>query len=108
MFYILHHPKGTLMISAQNKDQVRKWSQRQLGTQARLVSIFEKDNLEIDGLIEKGGTGIKAVDQETCQPVMCIMANFVQNMSDISQADHIESDNHVNSSRLKCVKPMIH
>ena len=107
MFYILHHPKGTLMLSASDKEQVVKWSQRQLGTQARLASISEKDLSETDGFVEKSGTGITAIDTEGCQPVMCIMANFIQNVSDAEES-HSENDIYVSGPRLKGRKPAIH
>ena len=57
------------MISAQDKEQVQKWSERQLGMKARLVSISEEGSSEKDGFVEKGGTGIKASEAEGCQPV---------------------------------------
>ena len=107
MFYILHHPKGTLMLSASDKEQVVKWSQRQLGTQARLASISEKDFSETDGFVEKSGTGITAKDTEGCQPVMCIMANFIQTVSDAEES-HSENDIYVSDPRLKGRKTAIH
>ena len=105
MFYILHHPKGTLMLSASDKEQVVKWSQRQLGTQARLASISEKDISETDGFVEKSGTGITARNPEGCQPVICIMANFIQNVSDVKEC---YLDIYVSSPRLKSMKPVVH
>jgi hypothetical protein len=107
MFYILHHPKGTLMLSASDKEQVVKWSQRQLGTQARLVSVSEKNFSKTDGFVEKSGTGITAKDTEGCQPVMCIMANFIQNVSDTEER-HSQNDIYVSGPRLKGMKPAIH
>jgi hypothetical protein len=107
MFYILHHPKGTLMLSASDKEQVVKWSQRQLGTRARLASVSEKDFSEMDEIVEKSGTGITAKDAEGCQPVMCIMANFIQNVSDAEES-HSENDIYVSGPRLKGMKPAIH
>ena len=105
MFYILHHPKGTLMLSASDKEQVVRWGRRQLGTQARLASISEKDFSETDGFVEKSGTGITARNTEGCQPVMCIMANFIQNVSDVEEC---YLDNHVSSPRLKGMKLVVH
>ena len=107
MFYILHHPKGTLMLSASDKEQVVKWSQRQLGAQARLASISEKSFSETTGFVEKSGTGITAMDTDGCQPVMCIMANFMQNVSDVEER-HSQKDIHVSGPRLKGMKPAIH
>jgi hypothetical protein len=100
MIYVLHHSKGALMLSAQDKDQVLKWTQRQLGARAGMVSISEKDFSETDGLVEKGGTGITAREAEGCQPLMSIMADFIQNVSDAEES-HMESDSHVSSPRLE-------
>ncbi|MDH3923805.1 MAG: hypothetical protein OET41_04285 [Xanthomonadales bacterium] len=107
MLYVLHHPKGTLMLAAQDKEQVRKWSERQLGSKALLVSISEEGSFEKDGFVEKGGTGIEARKVEGCQPVLSIMANFMERMPD-AKGDHMESDHHVSVSRLKGMKPTVH
>ena len=58
------------MMSAQDKNQVIEWSQRQLGAQARLVSISEKDVSETDGFVEREGTGITATEAYGCQPLI--------------------------------------
>jgi hypothetical protein len=107
MYYILHHPKGTLMLSAQDKEQVRKWSERQLGTKARLVSISEEGSSKKDGFVEKGGTGIMAREAEGCQPVLSIMADFMKKLPDV-EGDHTESDRYVSAPRLKGTMPTIH
>ncbi len=83
------------MLSAQDRDQVAKWSERQLGKNARLVSISEREFSENDGYVEKGGTGIQAIEPEGCQPVMSIMANFVQNLRTADE-DQKENDVYVN------------
>lgn len=107
MYYILHHPKGTLMLSAQDRDQVLKWSQRQLGSHAKLVSVSEKDFSETDSFVEKGGTGITAREAEGCQPVLSIMANFVQYLRD-AEADHMESEPCVKGPQLAGRMPTLH
>jgi hypothetical protein len=107
MIYTLHHPKGTLMMSAQDKSQVMKWSQRQLGAQARLVSISEKDFSETVGFVEREGTGITTREVEGCQPLTCIMATYVQNVSDAEEC-HMESDANVGGSRMKGMMPTVH
>lgn len=94
-------------MSAQDKNQVIKWSQRQLGAQARLVSISEKDFSEVDGFVEREGTGITAREAYGCQPLISIMATFVQNVSDVAEG-HMESDRNVSEPRLKGMKPTIH
>jgi len=95
------------MLTAQNREQVQKWSQRQLGKEARLVSISEKDYSETDGFVEKGGTGISAREAEGCQPLMSIMASFVKNMSDAEES-HMEEDLHVSRSLLTGRTPTVH
>ena len=95
------------MLSAQDKEQVRKWSERQLGAKARLVSIFEEGSSNLGGFVEKGGTGIEAREAEGCQPVLSIMANFMKKLPDVKRG-HMESDRHVSESRLKGWMPTIH
>jgi hypothetical protein len=107
MIYILHHPKGTLMMSAQDKSQVMKWSQRQLGAQARLVSISEKDFSETDGFVERVGTGISTREVDGCQPLMSIMATYVQNVSD-AEDGNMESDANVGGPLMKGMMPTVH
>ena len=107
MIYILHHPKGTLLMSAQNKNQVMQWSQRQLGAQARLVSISEKDFSETDGFVEREGTGITTTEACGCQPLISIMATLVQNVSD-AEVSHMESDINVSGPGLRVMKPTVH
>jgi len=107
MFYILHHPKGTLMLSARDREQVLKWGQRQLGAQARLISISEKDFSETGGFVEKSGTGISAREAEGCQPVMSIMANFVQFVCD-ARENHTESDSCIDGPVMTGKKPTVH
>jgi len=84
-----------------------QWSQRQLGAQARLVSISERDSAEIDSFVEKEGTGIVAREACGCQPLISIMATFVQNVSDAEES-HMDCDANVSAPRLKGMKPTIH
>jgi len=107
MIYTLHHPKGTLLMSAQDKNQVMKWSQRQLGAQARLVSVSENDFSETDSTVEREGTGITDTEAHGCQPLISIMATFVQNMSDAEES-YMECDSNVSDPRLKGMKPTVH
>ena len=95
------------MMSAQDKNQVIKWSQRQLGAQARLVSISEKDFSETDGFVEREGTGIAAREAYGCQPLISIMATFVQNVSDAEES-HMECDANVSGSGLRVMRPTLH
>ena len=95
------------MMSAQDKNQVMKWSQRQLGAQARLISVSEKDFFKTNSFIEKEGTGITAREAYGCQPLISIMATFVQNVSDTEES-HMESDRNVSGPRLKVIRPTVH
>ena len=107
MFYVLHHPNGALMLYAQDKEQVRKWSERQLGKKARLVSIFEEGSSNLDEFVEKGGTGIEAREAEGCQPIVSIMANLMTRLSDAEEG-HLESGHYVSGPRLDGRMPTIH
>jgi hypothetical protein len=91
MLYVLHHPKGALMLTAQDRQQVLDWSKRQLGASAGLVSISERDGMDAVESVERSGTGIKAKDAEGCRPLISIMANFDQRMSDAGK-DHGDHD----------------
>jgi len=95
------------MMSAQDKNQVIKWSQRQLGAQARLISISEKDILETDNLVEREGTGITAREANGCQPLISIMANFDQNLSDADES-HMDRDVNVSGPGLRVMRPTVH
>jgi len=95
------------MFSAQDKEQVQKWSERQLGLKARLVSISEEGSSKKDGFVEKGGTGITAMEADGCKPVLSIMADFVKKLSD-AEDGHMESDQYVSGPRSKGMMPTIH
>lgn len=95
------------MLSAQDRDQVLQWSQRQLGTKARLISVSEKDYSEAGGLVEKDGTGITVRESDGCQPVLSIMANFMQNVSEFDR-DHVQSDACVNGPRTAVKMTALH
>jgi hypothetical protein len=72
-----------------------------------MVSISEKDVSETDGYVERSGTGITAREAEGCQPVLSIMANFVQYALDAKE-DHTESDTCVEGQSKSGRKPTFH
>ena len=80
MLYVLHHKKGALLLAAEDRDQVIRWSQRQLGKEAGLVSISEKVCMDADHSVERDGTGIGTVGDKGCHPVMGILANLAQDV----------------------------
>ena len=68
MLYVLHHPKGALLVNAQNRKQVWEWSRRQLGSGAKLVSISEMGGMDSAESVERSGTGIRAASMEGFRP----------------------------------------
>ena len=86
MIFVLHHAKGALMLAAQDREQVLKWSDRQLGPQPGLVSIFQSESTDMDDRVEKDGTGIEFGQAESCIPVMSIMATLCENVFDAEPA----------------------
>ena len=75
MLYLLHHSKGALILSADDRDQVLEWSKRQLGPRACKTSVIEHAYL-VDGLVERSGTGLLATTSKGCRPVMSITADM--------------------------------
>ena len=80
MIFVLHHKKGALKLSAEDRDQVLKWSERQLGKEAGLVSITEEIRKDAESSIERDGTGIGIGFDKGCRPVMGILANLAQDV----------------------------
>ena len=78
-----------------------------MGSSAKLISISERDFAEQESFVEKSGTGIQAREAEGCQPVMSIMANFVEYVRDAA-GDHMESDACVKGPLLQGTKPTLH
>ena len=107
MFYILHHSKGALMLSAGDRNQVLKWSKRQLGSRAGLVSVTDGICKDAVNIVERGGTGIGSGDDMGCQPLMGVLANLAQDV----YAEHGSSgsqDPHMPGSRLGIRQPTWH
>jgi hypothetical protein len=75
MFYLLHHAKGALILSADDRDQVVEWSKRQLGPHARQVSVIETNPKLLEEMVERSGTGMLAESIKGCRPVMSITAD---------------------------------
>ena len=80
MLYVLHHKTGALMLSAADQDQVRKWSERQLGKEAKLASISEGICMEAGPSVEKDGTGIGTGTDRGCRPVMGVRSDLAQDV----------------------------
>lgn len=80
MLFVLHHKTGTLMLSAQNQEEVRNWSERQLGEEAKRVSIIEGNCMDAGPSVEKDGTGIGTGTDRGCQPVMGFWSDLTQDV----------------------------
>jgi hypothetical protein len=83
MYYTLHHSKGSLILSADDRHQVLAWSERQLGKHAGLVSIIESEFDENGNLVEKTGTGISAEGKNGCRPLAVFSAVSAHNLPDV-------------------------
>ena len=80
MLFVLHHKQGALMLSAQDRDQVLRWSERQLGNEAGLVSIAECVCTEAAPTVERDGTGIGTGTDRGCRPVLGIWSDLAQDV----------------------------
>jgi hypothetical protein len=60
MRYTLHHSKGTLTLSAEDRQQALAWSERQLGKHASTAFNIETEFDDNESLVEKSGTGMRA------------------------------------------------
>jgi len=95
------------MLSADDRHQVIEWSKRQLGTHAGLISVIESDFAEIEGLVERSGTGIRAESASRCRPMMSIMADSAQCLSESHKEKVHYSDSHV-EFQMNARKPIWH
>lgn len=68
------------MLSAENRDQVLKWSERQMGKEAGLVSITESVCMDAAPSVERSGTGIGTGADRGCRPVMRVWSNLSQDV----------------------------
>lgn len=68
------------MLSAGNRDQVLKWSERQMGKEAGLVSITESVCTDAAPSVERDGTGIGTGADRGCRPVMGVWSNLSQDV----------------------------
>ena len=83
MYYTLHHSKGSLMLSADDRHQVLAWSERQLGKHAGKVSIIESDFDDNENQIERTGTGLSAEGKSGCRPLAAFTAVYAYNLPDV-------------------------
>ena len=91
MLFVLHHKQGALMLSAQDRDQVLKWSERQLGKEAGLVSIAECVCTEAAPSVERDGTGIGTGADRGCRPVLGTWIDLAQDVPEEQGSSKIPS-----------------
>ena len=80
MLYVLHHKKGALVLAAEDSSQVRRWSERQLGKEAGLVSISEGVCMDAAPSVERDGTGIGTGTDRGCRPVLGVWSDVAQDV----------------------------
>ena len=86
------------MLSADDRHQVVEWSKRQLGNYAGLAFVMESDLVDTDDLVERSGTGLIAKGLHGCKPLLSIMANSAQYLSESQNPDTRFSDSPVELS----------
>jgi len=84
MLYLLHHSKGALVLSAEDRHQVVEWSKRQLGL-ATNSSIMKSIALNIESSVERSGTGVNSTDLQGCKPMLSMMANSASGITEWRQ-----------------------
>lgn len=100
MFYLLHHAKGALVLSADDRDQVVEWSRRQLGPLARKASVIESNRHEFEDMVERSGTGLLAEASKGCRPVMNITADLPQGGTSACQKEMVFSNAIMEQQRI--------
>lgn len=95
------------MLSAEDRAQVLRWSERQLGKRAGIVFITEGTLTEEGPSVEKDGTGIKAKKAEGCFPVLSIMASNAQDVLGEQGRSRCDEDARLNS-RMNMKEPTWH
>ena len=96
------------MLSAQNKEQVSRWSQRQLGASAQKAFISENEDPSFnDDLVEKGGTGISALDMQGCYPLMSVMADRINRVSNAAES-HLDVELTPGRPQVEHERPTVH
>jgi hypothetical protein len=68
------------MLSAQDREQVLRWSELQPGNRAGLVSNTEETLMEDGSSVKMDGTGIKARQAFGCFSLLGIMASSAQDV----------------------------
>jgi hypothetical protein len=84
MYFLLHHPTGTLMLEAQDLGAAISWSKRQLGQGSSRAAIVEVDQDASTDWVEKSGTGIR---ESNCEAFLSIMADSIQRVSGSNHND---------------------
>jgi len=78
MYFLLHHPTGTLMLDAQDKSSVLSWTERQLGGGACRAAVVEVGDEVATGFVENSGTG---VSRSGCAPLISVTADSIQRVA---------------------------
>lgn len=95
------------MLSAQDRTQALRWSERQLGNRAGNVFIMEGTLTEEGSSVEKDGTGIKARQAEGCFPVLSMVASGAQDVLGEQGCSGCDEDARLDS-RMNMKEPTWH
>lgn len=83
------------MLSADDRLQVVEWSKRQLGNNANLSFVIESHLADTESMVEKSGTGLRVKGLNGCMPMLSIMADSAQCLSELHEGSMRYSDSRV-------------
>ena len=81
MYFLLHHPTGALVLTAEDRDQVVSWTRRQLGQGAKAASVLNLEECHPLHCIEHSGPGIHQAQNGGCEAQLSFMADAVQRVN---------------------------
>jgi hypothetical protein len=102
MFFVLHHAKGSLILEAENREQVVKWSLRQLGDHSGMSTIREVESLNMSKDVERSGTGISFSQAHGCSSLVRLTTDSQESILDSTEGATLLTD------ELNCCKPILH
>lgn len=78
MPYPLHHSTKTLMPSTEDRQQTLAWSERRPSQHANKALGIETEFYDIESLVEKSGTGMRAIKGIGSRPPPGLLTCFTQ------------------------------
>jgi hypothetical protein len=81
MYFLLHHPTGALLLTAEDQEQVMSWTSRQLGRGAKAASVLHMEDSHPVNWVERSGTGSQQTLNHGCEAQLSFMADSVQRLN---------------------------